>query len=172
MNSTNETGDTRGQLLIQWKDIEPMAKRGIITHYQIEYIKINHTWDVVDSLPMLQLVALDEATKDVSPPTGAQYMSKKIYSDATHLQHMPSLPGLPSIPSPQARSSGTRMKEVKVENKTVKSDASIWYSTRLTNLENFTEYKVRFSGKTYAGFGPFSQYVIYKTPEYGKRISS
>ena len=135
-----------------------MFKRGIVTHYKIEYTKINHTWDTVDALPMIQLVTLEEENEPDSPPTrtrreAPQYM-------------LPSLPQPlpPNPPSPNIN----QMTQVQVENKTIKSDGSVWYSSRLTNLENFTDYKIRLAGKTHAGFGPFSQYVIYQTPEYGE----
>jgi len=36
-----------------------MDKRGHITHYYIEYTKINHTWDTVDALPKIQIVQLE-----------------------------------------------------------------------------------------------------------------
>ena len=136
-----------------------MAKRGIITHYQIEYTKINHTWDVVDSLPTMQLVALEEENEPDSSPTRTK-------RDAPH--YMPSLPQpVPPASLPPNINQRTD-NQVQVENKTIKSDGSVWYSSRLINLENFTDYKIRLAGKTHAGFGPFSQYVIYQTPEYGE----
>ena len=36
-----------------------MDKRGHITHYYIEYTKINHTWDIVDAQAKIQIVQLD-----------------------------------------------------------------------------------------------------------------
>ena len=143
LNSTNVNKNERGQLIIYFQDINPMAKRGVVTKYLVEYTKINHTWDEVDSLPKIQLVALEEDEVDQG--------SFKSY-------------GSPH----RRRLRRSEMEEVLVENKTTKDDGTVWYSTRIINLENFTEYKVRFSGKTHAGFGPFSQYVIYKTPQYGK----
>lgn len=164
--TSNSTKDERGQILIQWQDIKPMLKRGIVTHYKIEYTKINHTWDTVDALPMIQLVTLEEENEPGSPSTRTRRKAPQYMPPSLPQPQPPSLPQ-PQPPNPPS-SNINQMTQVQVENKTIKSDGSIWYSSRLTNLENFTDYKIRLAGKTHAGFGPFSQYVIYQTPEYGE----
>ncbi|XP_066928943.1 uncharacterized protein [Clytia hemisphaerica] len=61
---TNVNNTEMEKLLVQWSDILSMDKRGIITHYYIQFTKINHTWDTVDSLPKLQIVRLSSNDND------------------------------------------------------------------------------------------------------------
>ena len=77
------------KLHVQWSDILSMDKRGIITHYYIQFTKINHTWDIVDSLPKLQIVELSysnethnmtmDNTTEIVPPEGHFTMNEELF---------------------------------------------------------------------------------------------